>query len=89
MDNRERVGRSRLAPAFRLAVRLGSHKGVCNRFSLARSEDGREFPVNPYGRHVAPGWPAPTGRSRARSDPRPGGRQGPKQHPSWRMDASA
>jgi ribulose-5-phosphate 4-epimerase/fuculose-1-phosphate aldolase len=51
MDNRERVGRVELAAAFRLAVRLGFHEGVCNHFSLALTEDGREFLVNPYGRH--------------------------------------
>ena len=53
MDNRERVGRVELAAAFRMAVRLGFHEGVCNHFSLALSEDGREFLVNPYGRHFA------------------------------------
>ena len=89
MDNRERVGRSRLAPAFRLAVRLGSHKGVCSHFSLALSEDGREFLVNPYGRHIAPGWPAPTGRKSGslRSATRRTTRS--EATPSWCMDASA
>lgn len=53
MDNRERVGRVELAAAFRLAVRLGFHEGVCNHFSLALTDDGREFLVNPYGRHFA------------------------------------
>jgi ribulose-5-phosphate 4-epimerase/fuculose-1-phosphate aldolase len=53
MDNRERVGRVELAAAFRLAVRLGFHEGVCNHFSLALCDDGREFLVNPYGRHFA------------------------------------
>ena len=51
MDNRERVGRVELAAAFRLAVRLGFHEGVCNHFSLALTDDGREFLVNPHGRH--------------------------------------
>jgi ribulose-5-phosphate 4-epimerase/fuculose-1-phosphate aldolase len=51
MDNRERVGRVELAAAFRMAVRLGFHEGVCNHFSLALTEDGGEFLVNPYGRH--------------------------------------
>lgn len=51
MDNRERVGRVELAAAFRMAVRLGFHEGVCNHFSLALTDDGREFLVNPYGRH--------------------------------------
>ncbi len=51
MDNRERVGRVELAAAFRMAVRLGFHEGVCNHFSLALADDGREFLVNPHGRH--------------------------------------
>jgi ribulose-5-phosphate 4-epimerase/fuculose-1-phosphate aldolase len=51
MDNRERVGRVELAAAFRLAVRLGMHEGVCNHFSLALSDDGGEFLINPHGRH--------------------------------------
>jgi ribulose-5-phosphate 4-epimerase/fuculose-1-phosphate aldolase len=51
MDNRERGGRVELAAAFRLAVRLGFHEGVCNHFSLALTDDGREFLVNPHGRH--------------------------------------
>lgn len=51
MDNRERVGRVELAAAFRLAVRFGFHEGIDNHFSLALTDDGREFLVNPYGRH--------------------------------------
>jgi ribulose-5-phosphate 4-epimerase/fuculose-1-phosphate aldolase len=51
MDNSERVGRVELAAAFRLAVRFGFHEGIDNHFSLALTEDGREFLVNPYGRH--------------------------------------
>jgi ribulose-5-phosphate 4-epimerase/fuculose-1-phosphate aldolase len=51
MDNLERVGRVELAAAFRLAVRFGFHEGIDNHFSLALSDDGREFLVNPYGRH--------------------------------------
>jgi ribulose-5-phosphate 4-epimerase/fuculose-1-phosphate aldolase len=51
MDNRERVGRVELAAAFRMAVRFGFHEGVCNHFSLALTDDGREFLVNPHGRH--------------------------------------
>jgi ribulose-5-phosphate 4-epimerase/fuculose-1-phosphate aldolase len=49
MDNRERVGRVELAAAFRAAARLGFHEGVCNHFSLALSDDGGEFLVNPHG----------------------------------------
>ena len=51
MDNRERDGRVELAAAFRLAVRCGFHEGVCNHFSLALSDGGQEFLVNPHGRH--------------------------------------
>lgn len=51
MDNAERVGRVELAAAFRVAVRLGMHEGVCNHFSLALSDDGGEFLINPHGRH--------------------------------------
>jgi len=51
MDNRERVGRVELAAAFRLAVRFGMHEGVCNHFSLALTDDGGEFLINPHGRH--------------------------------------
>ena len=53
MDNRERDGRVELAAAFRLAVRCGFHEGVCNHFSLALSDDGRQFLVNPHGRHFS------------------------------------
>jgi ribulose-5-phosphate 4-epimerase/fuculose-1-phosphate aldolase len=53
MNNRERVGRFELAAAFRLAVRFGFHEGVSNHFSLALTDDGREFLVNPYGRHFS------------------------------------
>lgn len=51
MDNLERSGRVDLAAALRYAVRLGLHEGVCNHFSLALSEDGNEFLVNPQGLH--------------------------------------
>jgi ribulose-5-phosphate 4-epimerase/fuculose-1-phosphate aldolase len=49
MDNSERVGRVELAAAFRMAARLGLHEGICNHFSLALTDDGREFLVNPHG----------------------------------------
>lgn len=42
-----------LACAFRWAARLGYNEGVANHFSLAVSEDGGRFLVNPYGRHWA------------------------------------
>jgi ribulose-5-phosphate 4-epimerase/fuculose-1-phosphate aldolase len=43
--------RTDLAAALRWAARLGLNEGVCNHFSLAVSEDGREFLVNPQGLH--------------------------------------
>ena len=49
MDNRERASRVELAAAFRLAARLGMHEGICNHFSLALTDDGSEFLVNPHG----------------------------------------
>ncbi|MGA8051072.1 MAG: aldolase [Burkholderiales bacterium] len=46
----ERQGRIDLAAAFRLAVRLDLHEGVCNHFSLMLP-DGRRFLLNRYGLH--------------------------------------
>ncbi|MGH8687159.1 MAG: aldolase [Burkholderiales bacterium] len=46
-DRRARVD---LAAAFRLAVRLDFHEGVCNHFTLML-EDGRRFLLNAYGLH--------------------------------------
>jgi ribulose-5-phosphate 4-epimerase/fuculose-1-phosphate aldolase len=40
-----------LACAFRWAARLGYNEGIANHFSLAVSDDGGRFLVNPYGRH--------------------------------------
>jgi ribulose-5-phosphate 4-epimerase/fuculose-1-phosphate aldolase len=42
-----------LACAFRWAARLGFNEGVANHFSLAVSDDGGRFLVNPYARHWA------------------------------------
>ena len=42
-----------LAAAFRWAARFGFNEGIANHFSLAASDDGRRFLVNPYGRHWA------------------------------------
>ena len=53
MDNVIRHGRIELAAALRWAARVGLHEGVCNHFSLAVSDDGRRFLVNPWGRHFA------------------------------------
>ena len=59
MDNLERVSRVGLA-AFRLAVRFGFHEGIDNHFSLALSDDGREFLVNrPALRRAQGERPAP------------------------------
>jgi len=46
----ERAARVDLAAAFRLAVRLDLHEGVCNHFSVMLA-DGRTFLLNCYGLH--------------------------------------
>jgi ribulose-5-phosphate 4-epimerase/fuculose-1-phosphate aldolase len=46
----ERAMRVDLAAAFRLAVRLDLHEGVCNHFS-AMLPDGKTFLLNRYGLH--------------------------------------
>lgn len=46
----ERQGRVDLAAAFRLAVRLDLHEGVCNHFSLMLP-DAKRFLLNCYGLH--------------------------------------
>lgn len=52
-DAAERQARIDLAAAFRWAVRLGFHEGIANHFSVAISDDGRRFLVNPRWRHFA------------------------------------
>lgn len=42
-----------LAAAFRWTARLGMHEAVANHFSLAVSEDGRRFLMNPNQRHFS------------------------------------
>ena len=42
-----------LAAAFRWTVRLGMHEAVANHFSLAVSDDGKRFLINPNQRHFA------------------------------------
>jgi ribulose-5-phosphate 4-epimerase/fuculose-1-phosphate aldolase len=42
-----------LACAFRWAARLGLHEAIANHFSVALSTDGREFLINPYGKHFS------------------------------------
>ncbi|WP_416898565.1 MAG: aldolase [Minwuia sp.] len=56
MDEALREQRIDLACAFRWAVRLNLHEGVCNHFSLAVPDEdgvmrGNRFLINPYGRH--------------------------------------
>lgn len=42
-----------LAAAFRLAYREGWHEAVANHFSLAVSDDGKQFLMNPAGIHFS------------------------------------
>ncbi|HZS84457.1 MAG TPA: aldolase [Stellaceae bacterium] len=46
-----RRGRRDLAVAFRWSARLGFHEAIANHYSLAVAADGREFLMNPAGRH--------------------------------------
>ena len=43
--------RENLTAALRYADKLGLSEGICNHFSLAVSDDGEEFLVNPQGLH--------------------------------------
>lgn len=45
--------RADLAAAFRLAARFGWHESIANHFSLAVSDDGGRFLLNPWGRHFS------------------------------------
>lgn len=45
--------RLQLACAFRWAARLNLHESIANHFSVAVSDDGRKFLINPYGRHFS------------------------------------
>ena len=51
--NSDRQQRIDLAAAFRWAARLNLHESVANHFSLAVSEDGSKFLMNPNGRHFS------------------------------------
>jgi len=42
-----------LAAAFRWAARLNLHEATANHFSVAASEDGKKFLLNPRGRHFS------------------------------------
>ena len=50
---REQQARLDLSVAFRWAARLNLHEAVANHFSVAVSDDGQEFLINPAGRHFA------------------------------------
>lgn len=45
--------REDLAAAFRWTARHGMHEGIANHFSLAVSDDGSKFLLNPYGVHFS------------------------------------
>ena len=45
--------RRHLAAAFRWTARLNMHESIANHFSLAVSDDGSKFLINPYGRHFS------------------------------------
>jgi ribulose-5-phosphate 4-epimerase/fuculose-1-phosphate aldolase len=53
MDNDFKQERSDLAAAFRWAARLNMHEAVANHFSLAVSDDGSQFLLNPIGMHFS------------------------------------
>jgi len=42
-----------LAAAFRWSARLNYHEGVANHFSVATSEDGKKFLLNPMAQHFS------------------------------------
>ncbi len=52
-SNSDRQERIDLAAAFRWTARLGMHESVANHFSLAVSDDGSKFLMNPNGRHFS------------------------------------
>lgn len=45
--------REDLAAAFRWTARLDMHEGVANHYSLAVSDDGKQFLINPNGVHFS------------------------------------
>ena len=51
--NKEQSARRDLAVAFRWAAKLEMHEATANHFSLAISDDGQEFLINPAGRHFS------------------------------------
>jgi len=53
LDDAHAEARADLAAAFRWAVRWNMHEAVANHFSLAVSDDGATFLVNPNCRHFS------------------------------------
>ncbi len=53
MPSTERQLRIDLAAAFRWTARLNLHEGIANHFSVATSEDGSRFLLNPVGSHFS------------------------------------
>jgi ribulose-5-phosphate 4-epimerase/fuculose-1-phosphate aldolase len=51
--NTEKKRRADLAAAFRMAARYGWNEAVANHFSVALSEDGTQFLMNPLWRHFS------------------------------------
>jgi ribulose-5-phosphate 4-epimerase/fuculose-1-phosphate aldolase len=49
----ETIARMDLAAAFRWAARWDLHESIANHFSLALSDDGTEFLLNPAGSHFS------------------------------------
>jgi ribulose-5-phosphate 4-epimerase/fuculose-1-phosphate aldolase len=49
----EHQARIDLSAAFRWAARLNLHEAVSNHFSVAVSDDGKQFLLNPRGRHFS------------------------------------
>jgi len=53
IDKIHKQQRIDLAVAFRWTARLGMQEAIANHFSLAVSDDGSQFLMNPYGRHFS------------------------------------
>ncbi|MDX1512760.1 MAG: class II aldolase/adducin family protein, partial [Gammaproteobacteria bacterium] len=53
MTGTHRQLRVDLAAAFRCAARLGMQESIANHFSVAVTDDGTRFLVNPWGRHFS------------------------------------
>jgi ribulose-5-phosphate 4-epimerase/fuculose-1-phosphate aldolase len=53
LDAIESQARADLAASFRWAARLGMHESIANHFSFALTTDGRQFLLNPVGRHFS------------------------------------